>query len=160
MPARNFPIIVIQLKFNQKLCHLSRQAPPDAFLSLSSVMPCQKSKTTKAKAKSWKSEQLSASVRAHNQRQHKHTHKHTPTHTHTHVAQLAVRCSQGLHCNKNHRTTGKNGGETDTKKKIIFTFTMTMSLCCRPATPSLSMPATLMVCEINRQRERERGRCR
>lgn len=32
---------------------------------------------------------------------------------------------------------------------------MTMSLCCRPATPSLSMPATLMVCEINRQRERE-----
>lgn len=115
MPARNFPIIVIQLKFNQKLCHLSRHAPPDASL-FCHAMP--KIKDDKSEGKVM---EIGAIIC---QRQgpqpttaQTHTQTYTHTHTHTHVAQLAVRCSQGLHCNKNHRTTGKNGGETDTKKK-------------------------------------------
>lgn len=120
-------------------------------------MPHQKSKTTKAKAKSWKSQQLSASVSAHNR--HTNTHTHTCSIGRTLFPGFAL-CQQN--CYKNHRTTGKKKAEGGTaEKKIIFTFTMTMSLCLRlPATPPLSIAGTLMVCEqcqINSE-ERERGR--
>lgn len=102
------------------------------------------------------------------QRQRPHlTHKHPHTltlltHTYTHICTIGRTLFHGFalcqqNCNKNHRTTGKKRR----RKKIIFTFTMTMSLCLHlPATPPVSMPGTLMVCEqcqINRE-ERKRGR--
>lgn len=165
MPARNFPIIVIQLKFNQKLCHLPRHAPPDASLSLSFSLFCHAMPKIKDDKSEGKVMEIGAIIcqRQGPQPTTAQTHTQTYTHTHTHTWlnwQYVV--PRVCTVTKITERQAKMEEKLTQKKKIIFTFTMTMSLCCRPATPSLSLAATLMVCEINRQRERvgERGRGR
>lgn len=125
-----FPIIVIQLKFNQKLCHLPRHAPQAPHRTPLHATP--KIKDDKSEGKVM---EIAAIIcqRQRPQSTHKHTHKR---YSHTH-AQLAGRCSLGLLCaskivTKITERQAKKSRRRNSRKKIIFTFTMTMSLCLRP----------------------------
>lgn len=126
-----FPIIVIQLKFNQKLCHLPRHAPPGPHCTPLHATP--KIKDDKSEGKVMEI----AAIICQRQRPQP-THKHSRTDTHTHTCSIGRTLFPGFalcqqNCNKNHRTTGKKKSRRrNSRKKIIFTFTMTMSLCLRP----------------------------
>lgn len=127
MPVHAIPYYCNPAKIQSKTLSFTQTRPPRPLIARR-FMPHQKSKTTKAKAKSWKSQQLSASVSAHNR--HTNTHTHTCSIGRTLFPGFAL-CQQN--CNKNHRTTGKKKSRRrNSRKKIIFTFTMTMSLCLRP----------------------------
>lgn len=111
MPVRAIPYYCNPAKIQSKTLSFTQTRPPRPLIARR-FMPHQKSKTTKAKAKSWKSQQLSASVSAHNR--HTNTHTHTCSIGRTLFPGFAL-CQQN--CKKNHRTTGKKKQKEEQQKK-------------------------------------------